>query len=80
MKESKFYQEIQEEACIEQGRADVLQVLGLRFGSEAVAKFQKPLQAIVDPNQLTQLNAVAVTCRRPADFRRALTTVSAQKA
>jgi predicted transposase YdaD len=72
MKESKLYQEIQEEARVEARRAAVRDVLEVRFGEEAAAQFQAPLQAIADEKMLSELLRLATRCRRLSEFRKAL--------
>ena len=76
MKESKFYQEIQEEGRVEgrleTRRADIHETLEVRFGSEVAAEFDEVLQGLSDWDELTRLLREAIRCRRPAEFRRLL--------
>ncbi len=76
MRESPFVQELLAEGRGEGGlvarRADILEVLGIRFGAEAAAEFTEPLNRIQDLEQLRELVRVATKCRGVAGFRRAL--------
>jgi hypothetical protein len=80
MKESPLYQEILAEGraegraqgVVESRRADIADVLGLRFGEEAVREFAEPLRRIPDPDRLADLLRLAVRCRGVPDFRRGL--------
>lgn len=72
MKESKFYQEVMAEGAVERARADVLENIDVRFGSEAAAEFKEALQGVADLSQLSQLHRLAIQCRRLAEFRRAI--------
>jgi hypothetical protein len=80
MKESKFYQEILEEGAAEgdrkRARADILEVLEVRFRPERAAEFREVLQGITDRELLSELHRLAVRCRRLAEFRRALLSAS----
>lgn len=75
MKESKFYQEIQEEARAEQAQADVRKLISLHFGAEAAEEFKERLREITDPEHLSQLLELAYQSRRLADFRRAFASL-----
>jgi hypothetical protein len=72
MKDSPFYQQIQEEARVEEARAAIGDALEVRFGAEAAAEFQERLQRVEDHEQLRQLHRLAVRCRRLSEFRRTL--------
>lgn len=72
MKESKFFEEVMREGAIIQGRKSVLRVLALRFGEEATAEFQGPLQDVDDLERLSELHVAAIKSRRISQFRRAL--------
>jgi hypothetical protein len=65
LKDSPFYQEIQNEVR----REDILRVLSIRFGGEKARQFQEDLQAVSDPEHLAELLAAAVKSRRLAGFR-----------
>jgi hypothetical protein len=77
MKESKFYEEVREEGRVEERRNALLDTLDLRFGSGPTAELAEDLRGLNDLGQLAELNRVAVTCRRLADFRRALAEATA---
>lgn len=79
MRESKAFQEIMAEAAIEQVRADVLDIIDVRFGPKAVAEFKGPLLGIADLEQLSQLHRLAIRCRLP-EFRRAVVSSAAARA
>lgn len=70
MRESKFFQEIQAEAAIEQARAYIVEAIEVRFGPKAAAEFKGVLQGIADPEQLAQLHRLAIRGRL-AELRRA---------
>lgn len=72
MKESPFYQEILAEGKLETKREDVLEVLQIRFGSQAASEFQGPLDAINDREHLAELHRLAVKCKTITPMRRAL--------
>lgn len=70
MKESSFYQEIMEEGRVEARQADIRHVLELRFGREEAAPLDRYIREINDINRLLELHALAVQCRRLAEFRK----------
>jgi predicted transposase YdaD len=80
MRESKFLQEVEEEARtegrVEGRRAALLETLDLRFGSDSSAVLSEAVRGLNDPEKLAELQRVATTCRRLADFRRALAAVT----
>jgi hypothetical protein len=55
-------------------RADILRLLRSRFGPEAPAAFEAPLNALDDVERLGQLLDVAAVCSTLDDFRHALGT------
>jgi hypothetical protein len=82
MHESKFVQEIQNEAAaqarLEQVRINVQQALDVRFGAGASAEFRETLSAIHDLDQLSELHRLAIKSRGLAAFRRALARLAAE--
>jgi predicted transposase YdaD len=76
MRESKFFQEIEDEVRKETGlkytRAHVQDVLDARFGPEAAVEFTEALNDIQDVDKLSVLHRLAITSRGLAAFRRAL--------
>jgi predicted transposase YdaD len=80
MRESKFYQEILEEGRgegrQEMARANILEVLEVRFGTKAPAGFREALHGITGREQLSELLRLSVRCRRLTEFRRALSSVN----
>jgi predicted transposase YdaD len=78
MKESKFFQEVLEEGRLEGRRVALLETLDWRFGSGCVAELAETVGGLNDPEQLAELQRVATTCRRLADFRRALAEVTSR--
>lgn len=76
MKESKAYQEImaegRAEGALQAKRADVAEVIEIRFGAEAAAEFQEILRGIEDLEQLSQLHRLAIQSPRLAQLRRAV--------
>jgi hypothetical protein len=72
MRESSFFQQVAAEAKVEQARDSVLEVLRLRFGEEAVAEFQEPINRMEHLEQLTALHRLAVQSRRVSQFRRGM--------
>jgi hypothetical protein len=79
MHESKFVQEIQNDAAVqarlEQVRINVQQALDVRFGAGAGAEFTEALSGIQDLDQLSELLRLAIKSRGLAAFRRALSRV-----
>ena len=75
MRESKFFQEILEEGrvegVLERARADVHEIIALRFGEAAAARFQATLRRIADPERLSHLLRLAIQCDDLAELRRA---------
>ena len=82
MRESKFLQEIEEEARtegrVEGRRAALLETLDSRFGSDSAAQLEDVLREVKDPELLAELQRVASTCRSLTDFRRALSEATSQ--
>jgi predicted transposase YdaD len=76
MKESPFYQEIMQEGEVKRAREDILAVVRLRFGDEAVAECQDLINAIDNLERLNELHQQAVVSRRFSQFRRCLTSQS----
>jgi hypothetical protein len=72
MRESSFFQQVAEEAKVEQARESVLEVLRLRFGEEAAAEFQEAVNRLEHLEQLTALHRLAVQSRRLSQFRRGM--------
>ena len=70
MKESKAYQEIMEGGALERARADVAEVITVRFGAEAAAEFQGALQALDDAERLSELLRLASRSRKLTELRR----------
>jgi hypothetical protein len=78
MRESKFYEEVMEEGRVEERRVALLETLDLRFGPDAAAELTETLRRLSDLKRLAELHRVAITCRRLADFRRALAEATAR--
>jgi len=72
MHESKFVQEIQNEAEIRRARIFVQQALEGRFGSDVAAEFAELLNSIQHIDQLSELHRLAIKSRGLAAFRRAV--------
>ncbi len=70
MRESAFFQMIAEEERQAQARLDVLQVLQLRLGPEAVQEFEQAVNELANLEQLQELHKLAVQSRRLSQFRR----------
>ncbi len=70
MKESKIIEEFQDEARVEKGREDTLEVLDARFGPRAVAEFRPLLGSVTDNQKLTRLLRLALRCSDLEQFRR----------
>jgi hypothetical protein len=77
MKESRFLRRAREEGELLGKRADILQVIRARFGPDAAAEFQAPLDELDKLARLIPLLDRAATCASVAEFRAAL---SAQRA
>jgi hypothetical protein len=77
MKESPFYQEIVAEGRQLEARKVVLQLLGIRFGPDAVGEFEGIVNGIGDLEQLEELHRLAATSRRISQFRRAVSNLEA---
>ena len=69
---SSFFQQIADEGMVEQARKDVLRVLRLRFGEEAVSEFQEAINHMQHLEQLDALHDLAVQSRRLAAFRKGM--------
>jgi len=69
MKESKIIEEFQEEARLEKGREDVLQVLDARFGARAAAEFAPLLSTMNDSDSLDRLLRLAAKSAALKQFR-----------
>jgi hypothetical protein len=69
MRESAFFQQVADEAKVESTREDVLEVLRLRFGDEAVSEFQQAINSIQHLDQLKALHRLAIQSRRVSQFR-----------
>ena len=65
------------EGRLEAQRADVLQALDARFGSEAAAEFKEQVERLDDSEHLSALHRFAITCRSLAQFRREFGSVAA---
>jgi len=70
MKESKIIEEFQEEARVEKGREDVLEVLEVNFGVAAAKEFAPALDAITDSDRLGRLHRLALQSSDLEQFRR----------
>lgn len=79
MRESKFLQDYEDLIRVETKRADVLEVLVVRFGSERTEGFAEAINAFDDLDELQELHHVAIKCRRPSEFRKALEQYSHAK-
>lgn len=79
MKESPLYQEILEEGRtegqLERARADIHEVLTLRFGAKSAGTLVEKLRGISDLETLSRLHREAIRCQRIAEFRRALPAI-----
>jgi hypothetical protein len=69
MKESKIIEEFQEEARLEKGREDILQVLDAKFGPRALTEFAPALQTVTDSDQLDRLLRLAAQSAALKQFR-----------
>jgi hypothetical protein len=69
MKESKFYQEIQEEARVEEARQFILDDLEIKFGPPAAKEFAPALNAITDSTRLARLHRLALRSSSLEQFR-----------
>ena len=72
MKESKFYQEIQDESRVQTRQIDVLEALTVRFGKIAANPFKEAVLLIHDADDLAELHRSAIKCRALDGFRRLL--------
>jgi hypothetical protein len=72
MKESPFLRDIMNEARIEEKRADIVTVLGRRFGQEAARSLIPLLEECTDLNRLRGLFDLALDCNSIDEFRSAL--------
>jgi predicted transposase YdaD len=68
MQESKFYQEIQEEAHVEMARQYILDELEARFGSQGPG-LATALNDITDSKRLNRLHRLALHCASLEQFR-----------
>jgi hypothetical protein len=75
MRESPFYQQIEEEAEQRRARKAVLQVLAIRFGAAAAKEHEDALNRIENLEQLMELHKIAIQSRRVSQFHRALTAL-----
>lgn len=71
MRESPLYDIIAKEGEQNRARKDILQVLQLRFGAEAMKEFEPAVNRIDHLEQLDELHRLAVQSRRISQFRRA---------
>jgi hypothetical protein len=69
---SSFYEQIADEGRREARRADILEVLTIRFGSGLAVEFTEALEGITDLARLRRLYRTAIKCADIAGFRRAL--------
>jgi hypothetical protein len=72
MRESPLMQQVAAEAMVESTREDVLEVLRLRFGEEAVTEFQEAINRLQHLDQLKALHRLAVQSRRISAFRKGM--------
>jgi hypothetical protein len=72
MKESRFYQEIQQEGAVDAIRKGILAVLRRRFKDVPLTDIEAALGALEDLAQLESLLLEAATCQAPDEFRAAL--------
>jgi hypothetical protein len=72
MRESTLMQQVADEAKVEQAREDVLEVVRLRFGEQAVAEFSPAINKIEHMEQLKALHQLAVQSRRISQFRKGM--------
>jgi hypothetical protein len=74
MRDSPIIQEFIQEGEQLRARKDVLRVVELRFGAEAVKEFEEALNRIESLERLQQLLELAVRARRISQFRRAVSS------
>ena len=72
MRESSFFQQVEDEMRAETQQQDVLEVLNARFGKEAAATFKEAVTTIHEAKDLSEVLRGAVKCRTVAGFRRLL--------
>ncbi len=76
MRESKFFEEVMAEGRVEgkleEARTSVLEVLGVKYGSDAADEFRAAVGSIADLEQLRELRRLAIKSRRLTEFRRRL--------
>ncbi len=72
MKISELFPEFVEEGQQIARRQDVLQVLELRFGADAVREFEEAVNRVTNLEQLAALLKIAIQSRRVTQFRRAI--------
>jgi hypothetical protein len=72
MRESSFFQQVADEAKVEKAREDVLEVVRVRWGEEAVSEFQQAINQMGHEEQLKSLLQLAVKSRRITQFRKGM--------
>ena len=72
MRESLFLQEYEDLIRTEITQELMLKTLEYRFGKERIAGFADPIKKVHAMKDLQKLNRVAIKCRRPSEFRKAL--------
>jgi hypothetical protein len=72
MRESKFFQEIEDEVRLNQARVFAQDALDARFGPAVAAEFAELVNGIQDVDKLRELSRLAIKSRGLAAFRRAL--------
>lgn len=70
MRESKFFQELEEEVALVRDRKAILRVLRARFRAEPPADVVQALEALDDLNRLGSLLDLAATCSSLNQFRK----------
>jgi hypothetical protein len=80
MMDSPIYREAVEEGRLHQARADVLDLLEVRFGSPPPPGLSDALGAVEDETRLRELHRLAALCTSPDEVVRALATPPARPA
>lgn len=69
LKQTRYFQDVRQEAKAETRREDILKVLKLRFTKDAPSKILEKLNQIEDLPCLDEIFDKAVTVKSIADFR-----------
>lgn len=72
MRESKFFQEVEDLLRVEMRQQAVLEALEVRFGKIAASSSKEAIMTIQDADELSDLHRGAIKCRTLAGFRKLL--------